>query len=79
MKPSGYFDVYQATDGTPSYIQIKPELADKTSVKLYPAADIKAWLMEPVTEEMWQVGMNTEGGTDDKYRAMLAAKLEELK
>jgi hypothetical protein len=79
MKPSGYFDVYEGNDGTPSYVQIKPKLADKTSVKLYSAADINAWLMEPVTEEMWQVGMNTEGGTDDKYRAMLAAKLEELK
>jgi len=53
MKPSGYFDVYQGTDGSPSYIQIKPELADKTSVKLYTLPDINievdAWKHLSVT------------------------------
>jgi len=53
MTPSGYFDVYQGTDGSPSYIQIKPELADKTSVKLYTLPDINievdAWKQLSVT------------------------------
>ena len=44
---------------------------------LYSAAKIRKWLSE-CTEEMWQVGMNTEGGTDDKYRAMIAARIAEL-
>jgi hypothetical protein len=46
MKPSGYFDVYKGTDGSPSFIQIKPELADKTSVKLYTLPDLLAALRE---------------------------------
>ena len=49
----------------------------KDAQPLYSAATIRK-AMEECTEEMWQVGMNTEGGTDDKYRAMIAAKLKEL-
>jgi hypothetical protein len=55
MKPSGYFDVYQGTDGSPSYIQIKPELADKTTVCLYTLPDLLAALRE-VSPEMLVAG-----------------------
>jgi len=71
MKPSGYFDVYQGKDGTPSFIQIKPELADKTSVKLYSAADIKAWLMEaPKSFNEYH---------KETYLFLVGAKLKELR
>jgi hypothetical protein len=50
---------------------------DSTWTPLYSAATIRKWLSE-CTEEMWRIGMNTEGGTDDKYRAMIAVKLKEL-
>jgi len=71
MKPSGYFDVYEGKDGTPSFIQIKPELADKTSVKLYSADDIKAWLLKaPESFNEYH---------KELYFVLIAAKLEELK
>ena len=50
---------------------------DGTSKPLYSAATIRKWLLE-CSDEMWSTGMDTMGGTDDKYRAMIALKLEEL-
>ena len=46
---------------------------------LYSAATIRKWLLERPNDQMWYTGMNTDGGTDDKYIAMIALKLEELK
>jgi hypothetical protein len=50
----------------------------KDGERVYTESEIRKWLSE-CSEEMWRIGMNTEGGTDDKYRAMIALKLEELK
>lgn len=49
----------------------------KDGERVYTESEIRKWLAE-CSEKMWRIGMNAEGGTDDKYRAMIAAKLQEL-
>lgn len=71
LEPAGYFDVYQGKDGTPSYVQIKPELADKTSVPLYTLPDLLAALRE-VTPEMMlegttQIDLDECGELDSEF------------
>ena len=65
MKPSGYFDVYEGNDGTPSYIQIKPELADKTSVKLYTLPDIKQAIIQACAEQREEYADLMDEAADD--------------
>ena len=74
MKPDAW--TLKTGHGT-SVVQVKPACEVDLWEPLYSAATIRKWLSE-CSDEMWRIGINTEGGTDDKYRAMIAVKLAEL-
>lgn len=48
------------------------------SEPLFSAATIRKWLEEEISQQIFDAGAYCTGGFEDTYRAMLAAKLQEL-
>lgn len=79
-EPVGLFDVYNGD----SYIQIKPEFSDETTVKLYTFDQVAAVVLKvtgPLEHELRELRMSTRmrGEDIDELRTQLAAAQEEIR
>lgn len=78
MKPDAYEISWHRQSLKDNVLDYSPCRAeDGDSEPMFKLSTIRKWLLE-CSDEMWSTGMDTMGGTDDKYRAMIALKLEEL-
>lgn len=79
MKPDAYEISWHRQSLKDNVLDYSPCRAeDGDSEPMFKLSTIRKWL-EECSEEMWSIGMNTQGGSNDKYLAMIALKLEELK
>ena len=82
MKPNGWMT--KRGKGTTAfadeYWQVEFWLKEipGTVTPLYSAATIRKWLSEEISQQVFDAGAHCTGGWEDTYRAMIAAKLQEL-